>query len=571
VTRMIPDQVSEHVQSSAERRMFDRIREGLSDKWTALHSLGIAHHASKPWAEIDFVLIGPPGVICLEVKGGRISREAGEWVFTDRAGNRNRKREGPFEQVGSASSALHNWLRSNVAGLGSHFVAYAVATPDSPWRVTGPDIEPKLVYDETNAGAPFEDFIDRVVQHWRGLVSDRIGLSADPVDEATQRRIVESVRGDFDFRPSIRARVRNVNEDLLSLTKEQYRVLDGLKENQRVVVRGGAGTGKTLLAIEEADRAVKEGKRVVLLCSSARLGDYLARATSGCTYVGHLHGLMKDVVRRAQRTSQLPDADKSDLLTLFYPEQTLEGLADLEELGTIDVLIVDEAQDLLQESYLDVFDGLLDGGLAHGAWRFFLDPVQNIFDVMHTPALQRVMAHEPAQFTLTVNCRNTHQIAVHTSLLCDVDLPAVLEVQGENVDQEWYSDKRDLRRQVSRYVNRLLGGGLSPHDIAILGPYRLENSALSDGLIESAYPISDKPVDDRSHIAYSSISGFKGLEADAVIVIEVADLLTNQSRSAQYVGTSRARALLSVFTNAESKDDYDELARRLGERLKEMA
>jgi hypothetical protein len=567
---MIPDQVSDHVKSSAERRMFDRIREGLPDDWTALHSLGIAHHKRKPWAEIDFVLIGPPGVVCLEVKGGRISREAGQWVFTDGAGNRNRKREGPFEQVGTASSALHNWLRLNVEGLGSHFVAYAVATPDSPWRVTGPDIEPKLVYDETDTEAPFERFIDRVVAHWRGLVSDRIGLSAEPIDEPTQTRIVDSLRGDFDLRPSIRARVRNINEDLLSLTKEQYRVLDGLTENRRIIVRGCAGTGKTLLAIEEAERAVKAGKRVALLCSSRRLGQYLAQATTGCKYVGHLHGLMADIVRRSERTSELPDADPNDLWTLFYPEQTLEGLADLEALGTIDTLIVDEAQDLLQESYLDVFDGLLDGGLAHGTWRFFLDPVQNIFDVMHTPALQRVTAHEPAQFTLTVNCRNTQQIAVHTSLLSDVDPPAVLQVEGEKVDQEWYSDDRDLRRQVSRHINRLLGGGMSARGIAILGPYRLENSALSDGLIDSPYSISYEPIDDQRQIAYSSISGFKGLEADAVILIEVDDLLSNQSRSALYVGTSRARALLAVFTNEDSRDEYDELAKRLGDRLKEQ-
>ena len=566
---MIPDQVSDHVKSSAERRMFDRIRNGLGDDWTALHSLGIAHHSTKPWAEIDFVLIGPPGVICLEVKGGRISREAGEWIFTNGAGNQNKKREGPFEQVGSASSALHNWLRSHVEGLRSHFVAYGVATPDSPWRVTGPDIEPKLVYDETSAEAPFEDFIDRVVEHWRGLAYDRIGLSSDPIDEATQGRIVESLRGDFDVRPSIRARVRNINEDLLSLTKEQYRVLDGLKENRRVVVRGGAGTGKTLLAIEEADRASREDKRVALVCSSRRLGEYLARAASGCAYVGHLHGLMADVVKRSDRVSQLPDADANDLWTLFYPEQTLEGLADLEELGTIDVLIVDEAQDLLQESYLDVFEGLLDGGLAHGTWRVFLDPVQNIFEVMHTPALQRVMAHEPAQFTLTVNCRNTQQIAVHTSLLSDVDLPTVLQVDGEKVDQEWYSDDRDLKRQVSRHVNRLLGGGLSPEDIAILGPYRLENSALSGGLIDSPYPVSDKTTDDRRHIAYSSISGFKGLEADAVIVIEVDNLLSNQSRSALYVATSRARAVLSVLTQENSREEYEELATRFGGRLKD--
>jgi len=46
--------------------------------WTVLHTLGIARRATGPYGEIDFVVIIPgEGVICLEVKGGRLSCEAG--------------------------------------------------------------------------------------------------------------------------------------------------------------------------------------------------------------------------------------------------------------------------------------------------------------------------------------------------------------------------------------------------------------------------------------------------------------------------------------------------------------
>src|SRR5690606_39135620 len=120
---------------------------------------------------------------------------------------------------------------------------------------------------------------------------------------------------------------------------------------------------------------------------------------------------------RANRMALLAKVSKSDLFSVFYPEQSIEALVDLEELGSIEVLVVDEAQDLLLDSYLDFFDAILDGGLSRGSWRFFLDPHQNIFNVMDVPGLRRVLNHVPAQFRLSVNCRNTQQIAVHTSLL----------------------------------------------------------------------------------------------------------------------------------------------------------
>lgn len=567
---MLPDQVAEHTTSNAEKRLFTKLREELTDEWTVLHSLGVASHPTKPWAEVDFVLIGPPGVICLEVKGGRVRREGGYWLFIDGAGNVNRKREGPFDQVGSASAALYNWLKTNLEGFDSSYVGYAVATPDAPWMIEGPDLVRELVYDSERAAKGLESFIHDVADYWNLATKQRFGRTPTSLDPATRSRLADALRGDFDLRPSLRARVRNINDDLLRLTNEQYRVLDGLAESPRAVIRGGAGTGKTLLAVEEALRATAAGKSVALLCYSRRLGDYLDRATSHqCRVAGHLHAVMADIVKRSDRVHHLPDASESALFTVFYPEETLEGLADLEKLGTIDMLIVDEAQDLMQDSYLDVFDGLLDGGLHNGSWRLFVDPVQNIFDVMHAPGARRVMDHRPADFRLTVNCRNTQQIAVQTSLLAEVELAPILRVEGDQCEVIWYRDEADMRRQLVRYLNRLLSGGIGPGDIVVLGPRRLENSSIYNDLDNLPYPILDiesQPGDTPS-IAYSTIAGFKGLEADVVVLIDVQDILSDQTRSQLYVATSRARALLGVFLHESEKNDYDELARRFGERV----
>lgn len=45
----------------------------------------------------------------------------------------------------------------------------------------------------------------------------------------------------------------------LVLTKDQIRVLDFLRSHRRVAVSGGAGTGKTVLALEKARRLASEG------------------------------------------------------------------------------------------------------------------------------------------------------------------------------------------------------------------------------------------------------------------------------------------------------------------------
>ena len=100
MARMLPPFVAESTQSAAERKLFVVMRDELSDEWTVLHSLGSTLHDRKPWAEIDFVLVGPAGVYCLEVKGGRVARRDGRWEYTNRFGAVSTNREGRSNRSG---------------------------------------------------------------------------------------------------------------------------------------------------------------------------------------------------------------------------------------------------------------------------------------------------------------------------------------------------------------------------------------------------------------------------------------------------------------------------------------
>ena len=55
---MYPAAIADDHGSHAERRIFTKLRDETPDSWTVLHSVGLANHSSKPWAEIFAADIG---------------------------------------------------------------------------------------------------------------------------------------------------------------------------------------------------------------------------------------------------------------------------------------------------------------------------------------------------------------------------------------------------------------------------------------------------------------------------------------------------------------------------------
>jgi hypothetical protein len=114
MTRMIPETIHSSVQSHAEKRMFEVIRDAPNtDKWVCFHSLGLAHHETKRRAEIDFALITHHGIFALEVKGGRLKRRKGVWSSVDKHDALHKLNESPFDQASTAMFALQKRIRAH--------------------------------------------------------------------------------------------------------------------------------------------------------------------------------------------------------------------------------------------------------------------------------------------------------------------------------------------------------------------------------------------------------------------------------------------------------------------------
>src|SRR5258708_15476156 len=207
MSKMVPQSPSPQIASAAERKLFPKFQGELGSEWTVLHSVGIARHTRKPWSEVDFVLIGPPGVFCLEVKGGGVRRKEGVWEFENRYGAVSTKHEGPFKQVAGGSTALYNFLKETVPAISQAVLGYGVCFPDIQFQRHDPEVISDLVYDSDDYDLPLSLYVNRICDYWRTRLGARRQLTS-----GESLRIIAELRGDFDYRPTLAVAARDIGE-----------------------------------------------------------------------------------------------------------------------------------------------------------------------------------------------------------------------------------------------------------------------------------------------------------------------------------------------------------------------
>lgn len=545
MARMLPPVVAEDTPSRAEIRLFAKIESDLSDNWSAFHSIGLSTHHRKPWAEIDFVLVGPQGIYCLEVKGGGVARVDGAWTTTNDRGTFPLK-ESPFKQAGGAMSALYQFLLHNVPGAAELVVGMGVVFPDIHFSEQGLDVVNQIVFDREDVGLPFGKYVDRLARYWSDRVS-AAGRTIRPIDSQLRRAVVRSLSSDFDLRPSIAVQVGQTEDELVRWTDRQIRVFQGIRDNERIIVRGGAGTGKTSLAVEEARQLAVTGRRVLLTCFNKELARYLSPLANNLPglQVEHLHGFMRRVIDQEGRRPQIPDAQASDVFGVFFPQLATEILLERES-PPYDAVVVDEGQDLLKDNYVDVLEASLRGGLRRGVWRLFLDPNQALFGGVGSGQLARWLSASPTQQRLLENCRNTPPIAASAALLSNTPMDEVLCRQGPAVVREYFDSDREALGIVAKVLREWLDKGLAPSQIAVLSAVEFHPIELASELKRHNVSITQPGSSDARAVRVATLASFKGLEAAAIVLVGIRDLLTAEGAMEAYVGQTRARALLAL-------------------------
>lgn len=206
-----------------------------------------------------------------------------------------------------------------------------------------------------------------------------------------------------------------------------------------------------------------------------------------------------------------------------------------------------------------MLDALVGGELENGTWRFFHDPNQDRFIACDQSVLDQLESFADCRYRLTVNCRNTRQIAVTTALLTTVPIAEALKADGPEIVELWFGTPASEAKLAKKQLEAWLAGELRPDQIAVLSPRRMEHSVISELPGRPAgREIVDLSAGERAdnEIGFSSIAGFKGLEADVVLLVDLTDLEGAPALLDVYIGASRAKAVLALALSEGLREIY---------------
>ena len=561
---------------NSERHVYDRLGRELPDPWIVLHSLGLAGHKSKIWGEADIVILSEQGVFALEVKGGTVDCTDGVWSFSGDF-ETYIKRESPWAQAMGALMAVREQLYKAQPAFRDVLFGFGVVMPYTTFTAKGAEIIPEVLLDRRSFRQSLKLYVNSLQRHWKAEYLRKRGRGYRGLTRAELHQAQQILRPDIETALSLGGYLTGVDDRLVQLTNEQIRASRRMAVNPRTVVRGAAGTGKSLIALDRALQQSKEGRQVLYLCFNRLLASHVRTGVeracdTALVQVNYAHALYRDLIEEVGFLPRLLVEDKnaSDFFSKRFPELAAEALCEKSQ-ARWDVLVVDEAQDLLTPEHLDVFDLLLKDGLSSGCWHLFLDPQQNIYgEAIQSTVDDRLSDYAPTFDDLFENCRNTRQVAIQTSIISGIDLPVTGAPDGPAAALHYYSTPEVAVEILEDLVRQLFDSQVRPEDITILSTRRPENSLLAGHQNLAGHRLVN-PADDvlarAGDLLFSSMHAFKGLERQAIIAIDMAEIGVDCWSMLHYTGLSRARVLLHVLLPATAETTYEKQARAFGRRL----
>jgi hypothetical protein len=520
-----------HPESTGSERQVLKLLRNLD--WgagaRALNSLNLPDHVYQRWGEIDFLLIGTPGLIAIEVKGGDVSCSNGYWRYEDRLGRVVKRAKSPIVQAKDAYfSLMENYVAEPMghgfptsvptgfcvllAGAGRRDLAGLLGTPELPEQLTG------TREDMANAGA-LGAFLRRVAKYWQAK------SSAKPtIDPRDVERLIRLLRPEFDKVMPLALSSEQSRQELIQLTEEQYEALDHWQGADRILCTAPAGCGKTLLAVEMFKRSRNEGADSLLLCGTHNLAKAIANA------LGDGSGIfsMAEVVA-------MPAEDRP----------------------TVDILIVDEGQQALDPSGMALMDQLVRGGIHSGRWAWFGDPNHQlpIDEKTARVAFDTLRRSSSVQPVLRKNCRNTPEIVQFTELASGVRIGHAISKGRGLVPRlqtaEGPGPSHDL---IAAQVKEWMSQEIPPSEVCIIVSGEDPRVSAEGAGARGGFTVAPwQPLAKReAAVRYCQVDDFRGLESPFLILYVPAFNEGGQELARMfYLAMTRANFALTMVAPAD--------------------
>lgn len=532
---MIPDRPHSFAPSSLEGIMFSSL-ESLPDEYYVFHSFRISTVVDNTFheSETDFVIFSQKrGILCLEAKAGQVSYKDGYWLYGNGEPMRN---GGPFNQAASNKWKLIKYFESHrfSAILDKckflHAVWFPSVTSDQLRTMVLPSEADKALILTQEALSDPEPFLQRVFA--TELPS---GKETSLTDSEFGRILKHILCPQFNVFPSVSFESDLKKVVFHRLLNEQSGILNYLSEQKTAVINGAAGTGKTMIAVEKAQRHANSGEKVLFLCYNSQLKAFLANN------YGHDN---IDYYTISGFSCKLCDSEKPDYKKT---ESILEEMYVFKTFPYMHI-IIDEGQDfgtddVEEANIVELLNSIIvDTMPDSSSFYIFYDKLQ----MVQSASIPRYINEADCKLTLYRNCRNTENIAKTSLAPLEDRSPKLIEgcITGALAKLHYCDDQPAVRERLGIVLDSLKSQGAK--DIVILTCKAEHSSILCPFITNGKY---------LNKYRFTTCRKFKGLEADAVVLVDVdSETLIGNNSMVYYVGASRARLWLEIITTLSSED-----------------
>ena len=321
----------------------------------------------------------------------------------------------------------------------------------------------------------------------------------------------------------------------------ETQVLESLDLNNRAIVTGGAGSGKSRLVLAWAQRALRRGERVLVTCYNDPLAidlqeqlNYEEGELTVAPILRHLEYQLGLEWREPEENEDLSPYWESMTQLCFTSSGSFAE--------QFDTIIVDEAQDF-DERWIAVLERLLPPkGKGNGKILMVGDPYQ---DVRGTGARLPTNDEGWAMAELTANYRNSPHIADFMKR----------RFQGAGAAADSFPLHDSIKKahvtdldQMTSIVDQLLEKSQrAAADIWILTTSRIERDHLREVMGLRAWD------EEGSTVVCETVRRLKGLDIPEVILISLKPIKDEQEHlRLLYAGISRAIDKLAIIGSTET-------------------
>ena len=541
MAKFYPTIINSFHSSEGERLVYEAFSK-LNNEYVIFHSyrwLGEINQRRSE-GEADFIVLHPKkGILSIEVKAGGISYCNGNWVQTNRYTKENKIID-PLGQAAESQFRIQNYLRKHYHGpmpvIGRAVWFPSVSIHD---KITLPlEVNRDIIFDVGSLINASED-LDKAFLYWK----ENLGFRQTELCMHDFKNVIKLLMPNFRIVESVASTALEAKRSYILMNRQQASILYFLQEQPTAVIHGPAGTGKTMLAIEKAKILASKGEKVLYLCFNEFLLSYLQEHYKQSSIIFH------NVRSLAEELMPQQEYSISEIIPMFI-EYFLNEYDDC--LWPYDHVVIDEGQDI-PESILEHISILTD--MLNGHFYVFYD--KNQYIMMHKSTCW-LDTYGDCRLVLYKNCRNTAEIArtIGTTVENIKEDIYVNNLSGIIPKGSFYQNAKELMWIVSNFVIRMIEDKLKIEDIVILTTSSIENSILQNIKRVGGIPISTTPK--KSHILFTSVRKFKGLEAKAVLLIDIyVDKLNDElHKRLVYVGCSRASTYLQMafYDNVEPSE-----------------